>query len=116
MATDIKLLKEVDKIIKDLETHHNGKCGVAMIVKLFSDNNVLPHADDSPYLSAARRHHIPIKTNKDVLFFIDGEPKHLSVGECWEINNNKVHSVTNSSEEDRVHLIIDIIPERLIKC
>jgi hypothetical protein len=115
IATNIKLLTEVDKIIKDLEEYHDGKCGVAMIVKLFSDNNILPHSDNSPYLSAARRHHIPLKTNKDVIFFVGDEKMHLGVGECWEINNNKIHAVTNHSEEDRIHLMIDIIPNRFIK-
>jgi hypothetical protein len=114
VTTNTKLLKEVDKIITDLEKYHQGRCGVAMIVKLFSDNNVLPHSDDSAYLSAVRRHHIPLKTNKEVVFFIDDETRHLAVGECWEINNNKVHSVTNNSQEDRVHIIIDIIPNRFI--
>lgn len=113
-ATNTKLLAEVDKIIKDLELHHDGKCGVAMIVKLLSDNKILPHSDDSPYLSAARRHHIPLKTNKDVMFFVGDETRHLPVGECWEINNNKIHSVTNHSKEDRIHLMIDIIPNRFI--
>jgi hypothetical protein len=114
LATNVELLKKVDKIISDLESYHNGKCGMAMIVKLFSDNNVLPHIDESLYLSAVRRHHIPLKTNKEVVFFIDDETRHLAVGECWEINNNKVHAVTNHSEEDRIHLIIDIIPNRFI--
>jgi hypothetical protein len=113
-ATNTKLLVEVDKIIKDLEMHHDGKCGVAMIVKLLPDNKILPHSDDSPYLSAARRHHIPLKTNKDVMFFVGDETKHLGVGECWEINNSKIHAVTNHSEEDRIHLMIDIIPNRFI--
>lgn len=35
--------------------------------------------------------------------------KHLGVGEIWEINNRHKHSVTNCSEEGRVHLILDYV-------
>jgi hypothetical protein len=35
-------------------------------------------------------------------------------GECWEINNMQYHEVINDSEEDRIHLIIDIIPNEYI--
>jgi hypothetical protein len=114
LATNVELLLEVDKIIKDLEHYHDGKCGVAMIVKLFSDNNILPHSDESPYLSSVRRHHIPLKTNKDVKFIINDEEMHLGIGECWEINNNRIHSVINNSKEDRIHLMIDIVPRKFI--
>mgnify|MGYP000992128600 CR=1 FL=1 len=35
----------------------------------------------------------------------------MEEGKCYEINNLKLHSVDNNSEYDRVHLLIDIMPE-----
>ena len=43
-------------------------------------------------------------------FFVDGEKKNLKTGEIWEIDNTKLHKVENLSNSDRVHLIVDILP------
>jgi hypothetical protein len=114
LANDIKVLSIADKIMKDLEVVHGGKVSLAMIVKLLPDSDIIPHADESKYLGIVRRHHIPLKTNKNVLFHVNGESINMEVGECWEINNSRVHHVTNNSQEDRIHLIIDIVPEQYI--
>jgi aspartyl/asparaginyl beta-hydroxylase (cupin superfamily) len=39
----------------------------------------------------------------------------MKEGECWEINNNKIHRVANNSEMDRIHLTIDIIPNQYLR-
>lgn len=114
LSNSIHVLVIVDKIIKDLEKIHDGKVSLAMIVKLLPDSDIIPHSDESNYLGVVRRHHIPLKTNEKVLFHIDGESINMKVGECWEINNSRVHHVTNTSNEDRVHLIIDILPRQYI--
>jgi aspartyl/asparaginyl beta-hydroxylase (cupin superfamily) len=81
----------------------------ALLVKLSEESDIDPHSDSGDYLGLVRRHHIPIVTNDRVYFSVGGERKHLRAGECWEINNNRVHSVENRGGE-RIHLIIDIMP------
>lgn len=78
-----------------------------LFVKLKSNTNILPHIDAGHSLELCKRTHIPIITNPNVTFTIDGETKHLKEGEIWEINNTKEHSVDNNSDEDRIHLLID---------
>jgi len=34
----------------------------------------------------------------------------MKEGMCYEINNAKMHSVKNESDDDRYQLIVDIIP------
>lgn len=53
------------------------------------------------------RLHIPIFTNRDVTFLLDGEPLFLDEGTCWYCNFNLPHSLHNKSSEDRIHLVID---------
>jgi hypothetical protein len=53
------------------------------------------------------RLHIPITTNADVQFILDGIESTILTQECWYTNVNYVHSVENSGEVDRVHLVID---------
>jgi hypothetical protein len=41
---------------------------------------------------------------------IDGRPYRLEVGQAYEINNRKVHSVMNKGKEDRITFIFDYVP------
>jgi len=43
-----------------------------------------------------------------VIFTVGGESKNLEEGYIWEIKNTeKIHSVINNGQIDRIHLIID---------
>ncbi|HEX6292354.1 MAG TPA: aspartyl/asparaginyl beta-hydroxylase domain-containing protein, partial [Herpetosiphonaceae bacterium] len=53
------------------------------------------------------RLHVPVYTNPDVAFFLDGERLDMREGECWYLNLNLRHRVENQSATDRVHLVID---------
>lgn len=102
-------------IIKELETVHDGKVGKCLFIKLPAEKSVGAHTDKMDYLGAVRRHHIAIQTNDDVLFFVNGESKNMKVGDCWEINNSLEHAVANNGKTDRIHLLVDIMPNRFIK-
>ena len=54
-----------------------------------------------------------IKTNSEVDFYIEDKSYSLKEGVWYEINNQKNHSVINKSSMDRVHLIVDILPNHL---
>ena len=41
---------------------------------------------------------------------IDGQPHQLKVGQAYEINNQKMHSVMNKGSEDRITFIFDYVP------
>ena len=85
----------------------------ALLVKLKNNAAIPPHCDAGMSLSSCNRVHIPIVTNHQVIFTVGKESKYLKAGEMWEINNSqKMHSVSNSSNEDRVHLIVDWMPQR----
>jgi len=55
------------------------------------------------------RVHIPVKTNSQVEFYLDGKRIEMQEGEAWYLNFNLHHSVKNTSGEDRVHLVVDCI-------
>jgi hypothetical protein len=104
----------IEPIIKDLESIHDGRRGRVLFTNLVKGEKIELHSDIGQYLGVARRNHIPIITNKDVLFHVGEEIINMKEGECWEINNNKLHKVHNHSELDRVHLTIDIIPNKYL--
>jgi len=68
------------------------------------------HIDQSPMLNAAHRLHIPLQTNSDVEFVVDGQRVIMDVGILYELNNRVPHSVVNRGNSARIHLIIDYIP------
>ena len=81
----------------------------AMAAKLLAGGNILPHRDSHPSFGAGHRIHVPIITNPRVRFMIDGRPYQLEVGQAYEINNQKVHSVMNKGKEDRINFIFDYV-------
>jgi len=84
----------------------------AMAAKLMAGGRIVPHRDAHPSFGAGHRIHVPLATNPRVRFMIDGRPAQLEVGHAYEINNQKVHSVMNKGDTDRIHFIFDYVPPR----
>ena len=112
VCEDLEFVEIISPIIKKLETIYDGKVGKTLFINLAAGKEVIEHKDAGDYLGMARRIHIPIITNQDVDFMINNETINMKYGECWEINNNRNHYVNNRSTQDRVHLLIDILPNR----
>lgn len=88
-----------------------GVIETAILINLPKNQKIDSHYDTGDYFSKRNRIHIPIITNDECFFKIDGETKTMKEGEVWEINNNeKEHSVENNGNEDRIHLLIDFLP------
>ena len=82
----------------------------AMVAKLPPGGRIDPHRDKHPSFGCGHRIHVPIATNARVRFTVDGRPYNLQVGQVYEINNIKVHSVINKGGTDRIHFIFDYVP------
>ena len=82
-----------------------------LLAKLPSKERIIPHKDSGIHLLLTNRIHLPIKTNPNVKFYIEGKAYEFAAGRCFELSNEKQHSVQNLSNEDRVHLIVDILPK-----
>ena len=82
----------------------------AVAAKLLAGGKITPHVDSHPSFHKGHRIHIPITTNSRVRFMIDGRPHQLQVGQAYEINNQKNHSVMNKGKEDRITFIFDYVP------
>jgi hypothetical protein len=86
----------------------------AMAAKLVSGGIIRPHRDSHPSFHSGHRIHVPITTNPRVRFMIDGRPFQLKVGQAYEINNQKIHSVMNKGTEDRITFIFDYVSAELL--
>ena len=119
---DIEVTKEVGwnrladvalPLMNDIIERHYSPGGTvirAMAAKLLAGKNITPHWDKHPSFHCGHRIHVPITTNPRVRFNISGKPYQFKVGEAYEINNQKTHSVTNKGTEDRITFIFDYVP------
>jgi len=95
-----------------------GKIEVALLINLPKNKKILPHTDSGNiHFFKTKRIHIPITTNNKCNFMVGDEIIQMKQGEIWEIDNaNKVHSVNNDGNTDRIHLLIDYqIEDKKIK-
>ena len=82
-----------------------------ILTKLKSQGTIPEHRDTGQHFHISHRVHLPLITNDQVLFTVGNETITMNAGELWEINNTqRLHSVINKSDRDRVHLIIDWEP------
>ncbi len=95
-----------------IKTHYpvGGEVIRAVAAGLKAGANIKAHTDMHQSFHCAHRIHVPISTNPKVWFSIDGRPYQFKVGQAYEINNQKQHSVMNKGDEVRITFIFDYIP------
>ena len=77
--------------------------------RLAAGTSINPHRDKGDTWAIGKiRLHIPIVTNEDVWFFIDDQRVIMREGELWYADVSPLHSVNNRSDQDRVHLMLDV--------
>lgn len=88
------------------------RCGLAnLILAMLPPGGTIPaHTDHSPFFAAAHRLHVPLFTNDDVTFTVDGAAVRMEASHLYEIDNRRTHAVHNGGGEPRVHLIADLLP------
>ncbi len=81
--------------------------GRSRLMKLGAGAEVSQHVDFNYHWYTRVRIHIPVTTNPAVIFYCGDQRVHMRAGECWIFNAWKRHRVTNDSDQDRVHLVVD---------
>jgi len=80
------------------------------LLKLGARSNIREHRDYRlSHAHGELRIHVPIVTNHQVAFFLDGERVQMAAGEAWYLDLELPHRVENTSDLDRVHLVIDCV-------
>jgi hypothetical protein len=78
------------------------------LLALAPGSHIKTHRDQGlSYSAGCFRIHIPIITDTEVAFVVDGEQLPMQAGECWYANFDLPHSVTHNGSTRRVHLVID---------
>jgi len=87
--------------------YRNGVFPRVMLARMPAGGVIQPHRDANPAAKWPHKIHVPIQTNDQVLFRIEGETHHIAEGEAAEVNNMGVHAVVNGGTAPRIHLIFE---------
>ncbi|MEO1081964.1 MAG: aspartyl/asparaginyl beta-hydroxylase domain-containing protein [Pseudomonadota bacterium] len=98
------------RFIQEIADSVDGLPGRAKIVNLPPGKRVYPHIDRGLYYRVHARFHLVLRSAGGSMLRTGGETKMLKVGELWWFDNNKVHEAWNDGDENRVHLIFDVLP------
>lgn len=78
-----------------------------MLARMAAGGVIQPHRDANPAAKWPHKIHVPIVTNDQVTFRVEGARYVMAEGEAVEVNNMGTHSVENLGQTDRVHLIFE---------
>jgi Aspartyl/Asparaginyl beta-hydroxylase len=80
------------------------------LLRLGPGASVREHTDyNLGYEDGEVRIHVPIATNDDAVFELEGRRIDMQPGESWYLDFNLRHRVANLGDEPRVHLVIDCV-------
>jgi len=77
-----------------------------MFARLPAGGQISSHSDGeaSHYI---HKIHVPLVTNSETIFHVGDKSMQMPVGEIIEVNNKRLHSVSNDGDQDRIHLIFE---------
>lgn len=104
-----KKLIEARPLVMSLMSYVGGeRLGRVMINKLAPGGRIFPHADTPAHATYWDRFHIVLESYPGVDFRCGEEHVYMAQGDVWWFQNLVEHEVHNSSDGDRIHLIVDI--------
>jgi len=82
----------------------------AKIVCLPAGRRVYPHIDRGEYYRLRGRYHLVLKSTTGSWLKAGDEELRMREGELWWFDNDQMHEAHNDGDEDRIHIIFDLLP------
>ncbi len=82
-----------------------------LITRLAPGGRITPHADDQGnYVNdpCRERYHVVLQGLAGSLYFNGDEVVTMRSGDVWIFDPLLVHSIQNNSEDDRIHMLVDL--------
>ncbi|TNF62916.1 MAG: aspartyl/asparaginyl beta-hydroxylase domain-containing protein [Rhodobacteraceae bacterium] len=96
--------------ITDVATRLDADLGRAKIVCLPAGRRVYPHVDQGEYYRFRGRYHLVLKSSAGSWLKAGDEDVRMREGELWWFDNDQMHEAHNDGDEDRIHIIFDLLP------
>lgn len=85
----------------------------ARIVCLPAGRRVYPHVDRGEYYRLRGRYHMILKSSAGSWMKAGDEEMRMREGELWWFDNDQMHEAQNDGDEDRIHIIFDLLPAEM---
>jgi hypothetical protein len=90
----------------------NGSLQLARIVRLKPHGRVYPHFDSGLYYLIRDRYHLVLQSPLGSKMQCEDQISIWHPGQVWWFNNHVVHQAFNNGDEERIHVIFDVLPHR----
>lgn len=96
--------------ITEIATELDADLSRAKIVCLPAGKKVYPHIDQGEYYRFRGRYHMILKSSHGSWMRAGDEEVRMREGELWWFDNDQMHEAHNDGNEDRIHIIFDLLP------
>lgn len=104
-----RLPRVTDTVLDVMRLLNATRLGRVLVTRLAPGNKILPHADVlGKYAEYYTRYHLVLQGLSGSTFSCGDETVQMKTGELWWFDAHAEHSVSNNSQDDRVHLLMDI--------
>jgi hypothetical protein len=106
---DTEILKRCAALSNSVDAFDCEKLSVRLL-RLGPGASVREHTDyHLGFDDGEVRFHVPVTTNREAEFLLEGRPIPMQPGETWYVDFTLKHSVANHGAEPRVHLLVDCV-------
>ena len=98
------------RFLRDAAEAEDGLLGRAKIVCLPAGRRVYPHIDRGDYYRVRNRYHLVLRSARGSWLKAGDEEIRMGEGELWWFDNKQVHEAFNDGDQDRIHMIFDLLP------
>lgn len=99
--------------LQDVSMELGADLSRAKIVCLPAGKRVYPHIDRGEYYRLRGRYHFVLKSSAGSWLKASDEEVRMKEGELWWFDNDQMHEAFNDGDEDRVHMIFDLLPAEM---
>jgi aspartyl/asparaginyl beta-hydroxylase (cupin superfamily) len=98
-------------LLLEIAQEEKGTLQRVLLAQLKPKGKVYRHIDHGSYYARRDRYHLVLQSRLGSRMKCGGEEVVFHVGELWCFNNKLPHEAENPSDEWRIHLIFDLLPE-----
>ena len=112
----LKRSEILQNLIKKIEKILNSKCFFARILKLKKNGKIAEHIDCNSFNNTKYRLHIMITKSSPLIYMIINKDKYImKSGYLYNTDVSYKHSVVNSSNYDRINIVMDFHTSNILK-
>lgn len=103
-----KFFPHIEPILNELKKYYEFRQYACFISRLNPGGVIGMHPDTGAFLELCHRVHVPLKSNSKVRYVIENNSYYWEPGKIYEFDNTREHGVINESEEERIHLVLNL--------